>query len=301
MEGSFFYDVRCNEASAEWPVNRFANRSILRPRTGRRPSRPKIISNSWRASWTVSFIATLPTIERGTGDLQTKKPRAPVIRSSICYAWRTREGEFLRSSVPFRSKLFVDEYLSNVTWTALPIHRSWSIVVFRDAFHSSESSFQILSRNGLTNMLVVLESMGGRLEIRKTSLTIDFSRCSRDVCPYLSLSFPLFVARRGKADLGEEAFHEGDAAPREKETKSINVVAAHCFRTCRLRFVRKLHGRETPRTPAVSLSANLSSPSSRWSFVLQRYIALEFLPQIKWDLTPSLTRYLASTRNVNSR
>lgn len=195
MEGSFFYDVRCNEASAEWPVNRFANRSILRPRTGRRPSRPKIISNSWRASWTVSFIATLPTIERGTGDLQTKKPRAPVIRSSICYAWRTREGEFLRSSVPFRSKLFVDEYLSNVTWTALPIHRSWSIVVFRDAFHSSESSFQILSRNGLTNMLVVLESMGGRLEIRKTSLTIDFSRCSRDVCPYLSLSLSLCLWR----------------------------------------------------------------------------------------------------------
>lgn len=74
----------------------------------------------------------------------------------------------------------------------------------------------------------------------------------------LSLS-PLLAQSAGKAGLGEEAFHKGDAAPREKETNSINVVAAHCFRTCRLCFVpaRKLHGRETPR------AGGFSSPTFR--------------------------------------
>lgn len=72
-----------------------------------------------------------------------------------------------------------------------------------------------------------------------------------------SLSHSVVLA--GKAGLGEEAFQKGDAAPREKETNSINVVAAHCFRTCRLCFVpaRKLHGRETPR------AGGFSSPTFR--------------------------------------
>lgn len=107
-EASFLRDLCRNEASAERPVNRFANRSILlslaRPenRSSTFPGQNHFKFLARDETGGLSFIATVPTIERRNGrsfaickHKRGTTRRHPRVCLSIMH--EEREGEFLRS------------------------------------------------------------------------------------------------------------------------------------------------------------------------------------------------------------